>query len=60
MKAYVATSGAIFGLLVVVHLWRAVEEGPALAREPSFVVVTIVAAALSTWAWLTLRRAARS
>ncbi len=27
MKAYVVTTGTIFGLLTLAHLWRMVEEG---------------------------------
>jgi hypothetical protein len=51
MKAYVATTGVMFALLVVVHVWRAIEEGPHLATDPAFVAVTAVAAAMSFWAW---------
>jgi hypothetical protein len=46
MKAYVITTGAVFGLLVMTHIWRVVEEGPALAKNPSCLVITIAAAAL--------------
>jgi hypothetical protein len=34
MKRYVITTGVVFGLLVVVHIWRVVEEGPAVAKDP--------------------------
>ena len=30
MKAYVLTTGFLFGLLTLAHLWRIIEEGPAL------------------------------
>ncbi len=60
MKVYVMTTGAIFGLLALVHVWRAVEEGPQLGKDPSFVVITLLAAALSVWAFTLVRRAARS
>jgi hypothetical protein len=50
MKAYVMTTGSVFGLLVVVHVWRVVEEGH-LARDPMFILTTAVAAALCLWAW---------
>jgi hypothetical protein len=60
MKAYVVTSGSVFGLLVIAHIWRVIEEGPALARDPWYILVTLVAAALSLWAWRTLRLMARS
>jgi len=60
MKIYVMTTGAIFGLLALVHLWRAFEEGLHLGEDPWFVVITVLAAALSVWAFTLVRRAARS
>ena len=33
MKAYVMTTGAIFGLLVVAHIWRVIAERPGLAKD---------------------------
>ncbi len=59
MKAYVATTGAVFGLLALVHLWRIIEEGHHLATDPWFALVTIVAAALCVWALRVFRRIAR-
>ena len=56
MKAYVMITGAIFGLLVVAHAWRAVEEGARVARDPWFVGFTILAVALCGWAVVLLRR----
>ena len=55
MKAYLITTGTIFGLIVLAHLWRAFEEGSHLATDPWFVLLTILAAALSVWAWRLLR-----
>jgi hypothetical protein len=60
MKAYVITTGALFGLLALVHLWRIVEEGMRLASDPGFIIATAVAAALCLWSWQVLRRAGRS
>jgi hypothetical protein len=60
MKAYVMTTGALFGLLVVVHLWRVVEEGPGPAKDPWFILITVAAAALGLWAWRVLRSLPRS
>ena len=57
MKAYVTTTGAIFFLLTLVHLWRAIEEGPGLLKNPWWVFITLAAAALSIWAWRLLRSA---
>jgi hypothetical protein len=59
MRAYVITSGVIFGLLVLAHLLRILEEGPHLARDPSYVLVTLAAAALCVWAFRVLRMSAR-
>lgn len=50
MRAYVITTGVVFGLVVLAHIWRAIEEGPHLASEPIFVVSTILAVLLSAWA----------
>ena len=55
MKAYVMTTGILFGLLFVAHVWRVIAEGPASARDPVFILFTIAAAALSFWAWRVLR-----
>jgi hypothetical protein len=51
MKAYVTTTGALFSLLVVAHIWRAVVEGPSVIKSPIFVASTIVATAMVVWAW---------
>jgi tetrahydromethanopterin S-methyltransferase subunit E len=55
MKTYVTTTGVVFGLLVLAHVWRAVVEGPRVATDPAYVVATLVAAALSLWAWRLVR-----
>jgi hypothetical protein len=55
MKAYVVTTGSIFGVIVLAHVWRVVEEGPHLATDPSYILLTAAAAALSLWAWRLLR-----
>jgi hypothetical protein len=60
VKAYVMTTGILFGVLTVVHLWRALEEGPRLATDPWFVLITLLAAALCVWAWRLLRRLTRA
>jgi len=60
MKAYLVISGTIFGLLALVHLWRIIAEGPHLARDPWFVLITVAAAALSLWSWRVLRRLPRA
>lgn len=60
MKAYVTTTGVVFGLIVVAHVWRAIEEGSHMLTDPWFLLATAVAAALSVWAWVVLRRSPRS
>ncbi|HEY8131686.1 MAG TPA: hypothetical protein VII12_07315 [Thermoanaerobaculia bacterium] len=57
MKAYVMTTGALFGLLTLAHIWRAIEERH-LATNPWYILITVAAAALCVWAGLLLRRAA--
>jgi len=59
MKAYVTITGAVFGLLTLIHLWRMIEEWPHLATDPGFVLITAAAAALCLWAWRLLRLAVR-
>ena len=60
MRTYVITTGVVFGLLAVVHIWRAIEEGPHLATDPWYVLITVAAGALSLWAWRVLRSSSRS
>lgn len=59
MKAYVVTTGTLFGLITLAHLWRMVEERR-LATEPWYVLITVAAAALSVWAFRASRRSSRS
>jgi hypothetical protein len=60
MKAYVMTTGAVFGLITLAHIWRAIEEGPRLATEPWYVLITLAAAALCVWALRLLWRPPRA
>jgi hypothetical protein len=55
MKAYLITTGSVFGLLTVLHIWRAIVERH-LATEPWFILITIASAALCLWAVSLLRR----
>ena len=59
MKAYVLTTGIIFGLITVAHVWRAIVEHMDLTKEPWYVLLILVTAALSFWAWKTYRRSPR-
>ena len=55
MKAYVMTTGAVFGLIVVAHLWRVAQEGLALAKDPLCIILTLAAAGLCFLAWRLFR-----
>lgn len=50
MKAYVMTTGAIFGLLTLIHIWRVIQERPQLATAPWYVLITVASAVLCIWA----------
>jgi hypothetical protein len=60
MKAYVLTTGVVFGLLVAVHILRLCADGLQVATNPWFVLTTVAAAALCFWAWRLFRRLPRS
>ncbi len=59
MKAYLVTTGLLFGLLAVLHVWRAVAEWPRPSVDLGFALLMAalvgVPAALSLWAWRLLR-----
>lgn len=59
MKAYLIITGVVFGLITAAHIWRAFAEGPQLARNPVFLLLTALAAGLSIWAWSLLGRLSR-
>ena len=56
MKAYLVTTATLFSLIAVLHAWRAVEERSSLARDPWFLIITLVAAVLAGWGISLLRR----
>ncbi|HEX2781926.1 MAG TPA: hypothetical protein VHM30_20630 [Gemmatimonadaceae bacterium] len=56
MRKYVLITGVIFALLAVAHVWRLFAESWRFAREPEYTVITVIAAGLSVWAMLLLRR----
>jgi hypothetical protein len=60
MKAYVITTGAVFGLLTLAHVWRVIEEGPQLMTDVSWILITVAAAALCLWACRLLWRSSRT
>jgi hypothetical protein len=49
------TTGAVFALLTLVHLWRIIVEGLHLATDPWHVLTTVAAGGLSLWAWRLVR-----
>ena len=59
VKAYVMTTGTVFGLLTLAHLWRMIEERQ-MATQPWYILITVAAGALCLWAWLLVRRSSRS
>ena len=59
MKAYVVTTGVIFGLIILAHIVRGFAEGYRLAKDPWFVLLTLIAAALCFWAWRLVRASSR-
>jgi hypothetical protein len=50
MIAYIKTTGLIFALITAAHLLRLFVE-PHFARDPFYIALTLVAAAMSVWAW---------
>jgi len=58
MRAYVITTGAVFGLLTAVHIWRATAERH-LATEPWYVLITLATAVICLWAVRLLWRSPR-
>ncbi len=58
MRLYVKVSGTLFAVLAIVHVARIVVENMALARDPAYLALTALAAALSAWAFASLRTSA--
>jgi hypothetical protein len=56
VRAYLVTTGSMFSLLTLVHVWRMIVEGTAVASNPWWVLVTVASAVLAVWAWRLLRR----
>jgi hypothetical protein len=58
MKAYIMTTGSVFGLITIAHILRIIEEGPHLLTEPLWVILTLAAAGMALWAWRLLWKSA--
>jgi hypothetical protein len=60
MKAYLITTGTIFGLIAIAHVLRAVDERQMMRTDPvqfaAMAALGALAAALSVWAWRLLLR----
>ena len=50
MRAYLITTGTVFGLITLTHIWRVMSESATLARDPWFILITILATGLCVWA----------
>ncbi|MBU6399698.1 MAG: hypothetical protein KGS61_05220 [Verrucomicrobia bacterium] len=55
MKAYIVTTGILFGLVVLMHVLRMLLENHRLATDPLFLFLTVLAAGLCGWAWRLFR-----
>ncbi len=60
MKAYLATTGILFAVLAVLHVWRAIAEWPGSRVGLSFglgmAALIAVPGVLALWAWRLLCR----
>ncbi len=60
MRAYLAITGTLFGLLFLLHIWRVIAEWSGFNSGAGFVLLTaMIALGLSAWAFrlfATLRR----
>jgi hypothetical protein len=59
MKSYLVTTGVLFGLMAVVHVWRAIAEWPASTVGLGFLLgmaaLIAIPGVLSWWAFRLLR-----
>jgi hypothetical protein len=56
VKTYLALTATVFGLLTIVHIWRAIVEPS--ARNPWFFLMIAVSALPCVWALRLWRRSA--
>jgi hypothetical protein len=63
MKAYFVTTGLLFGIMAVLHVWRAIAEWPVSGVTAPFLLgmgaLILIPAALSLWAWQLLSKLER-
>ena len=55
MRAYLISTGVLFALVAVAHVWRVIAESSKLATEPWFILLTVLAVGMSAWAFRLLR-----
>lgn len=59
MKAYLITTGLLFAIMALLHVWRAIAEWPKSGLNAPFLMemtlLVLVPAALAFWAWQVLR-----
>jgi hypothetical protein len=60
MRAYLITTGTVFGLITIAHISRIILENPHLAVEPWYILLTLLSAGLCVWAFRLLWRLPRS
>jgi hypothetical protein len=60
MKAYLITTGTVFGSLALAHVWRVIGESRSLGVDPWFVAITVISAGMSVWAFRLLKTSTRS
>ncbi len=56
MRAYVMTTGIVFALVFIAHMWRVIVEDFKPLTEPVFILLTLVALGLTAWSARLLRR----
>lgn len=60
MKAYLITTGALFGLLTIAHIVRIIAENPRLATDPFYILITVLTAVLCVWAFYLVRHSSKA
>ena len=60
MKAYLLTTGTVFGLITPAHIGRMFAEGRHVAADPVFLILTALSAGLCGWAFGLLKLRSRS
>ncbi len=55
MRAYVVTTGAAFGLILLAHVLRIAAEGWLVATQPVFALTSLASLGICVWAIALLR-----